>query len=1688
MKIYKPNGDLLIDVAVDDNSYRHREIMGDNDLTLYFSTAEHIEIPVGAYTDFGNERYTLDRPEALKMHHSRYFEYTVTMQGAQAKAKIWKFRNPVDGRLKFPLTAKPKEHLQMFVDNMNIRDTGWTVGECIDGVETLISYDHAYCWDALGQMADTFKTEFEIKGKQVSLRKVEYNKSNPLPLSYGRGNGFVSGVGRSNYSEFPPVEILYAQGGSNNIDPSQYGSSELHLPVGGTLSYDGEHFETEDGFNAANARQYIVDDKGYSIRRLDKDLSSLAEDSLDCSAIYPKFIGHVSEVVTVNEGNHFYDFIDDSIPDTLNFEDCLIEGETMTVIFQDGMLAGRELEVKYHHKASGNKKGRRFEIVPQDIDGVTMPDKTWLCEKGNSYAVFHIMLPQGYINAHQSDSDPKTGAEWDMFRQCIIYMYDNEEERFTFSGTLDGIWAKKDWTNIGGRIVLGGYVLFSDDRFQKDGVRVRIIGIKDYINNPHSPEIDLSNNTVSGSFKTSMQQMESTEVVIDDKHRDAIQFTKRRFRDAKETMSMLEQALLDNFSNSVNPITVSTMAMLVGDESLQFRFVNSKTNPVQVADGITYDSASKQLHCPEGIIQHMTIGITSVSSGHDLSEYKFWNVPEYLSGSLDNADTKYYLYIRASRSAQTAEFYLSQTAVKLEAESGYYNLLVGVLNSEYDGERSFVTLYGFTEVLPGRITTDRVVSGDGQSYFDMVNNAMKLGTALDFNSAGDGKLLLKGTLVQSQSGDTNYIGCYRGEYSDLLTYFQGDEVTYKIDETTSLYRQINASACQGIKPTNTTYWQVIAQGSEGQQGEAGIDGVSPNTAFKSIVFKRSNTAVATPTGGSYASPVPSGWSDGVPTGEEKLWASSRIFSSDGKSPQQSEWTVPRQMTDTADFDVEFSSEETPTAPSGHPNTNTAWSNESDENTIWMATSKKSNGVWSDWQVSRIKGENGTDGTSIKIIGKALAHYSTMSEARANFTPVTSAQAKSSDGTATQMIVISGGYAIVDINDEETDTTKQSVWYCYKSALGRVDLDGNVSYSFTTYKANAGDGFMMTDSGHLFIANDDDWQDVGQIKGDKGDTGSDGKTAYLHIKYAKSLTENDWSDNNGETPAAYIGIYTDYNVADKLVWSLYTWSKWQGEDGNGYEYIFKRTSSATAPDTPTDTSQDDDFVPSGWTDDPSGVDATNQWEWVCYRKKTSGTWGSFIGSASDNTRAALWAKYGQTGATGATGATGNYTEVRFAKNGSTTSAPTLDRTAKEPSGWSLTTPTVGTAEYLWVTTAIKTSAGALVSQWNAPVRLSGINGKDGSDGKDGNSPVMVYRGVYDSTKTYYGNQYRLDVVKYNGAYNIARIDAGAFSNISPTDTAKWNDFGASFESVATALLLAEYANIAGFIFKNSVLISQVGMLNDALSEDYENSSFIPAITLDALKGNILLGKYLKLDKDGFNLLNSSGLIAARITNQSVAQQIDTTNDSDSQTVNYSDTGAIYVPTSTLGYRSTAYRSVYRHLGYMYKGSKIYVSGATFSCTPPTTAGGNTLTFDSYAIIKIRLYCSGYEKVLTKTITSSSGTITDTIDITVDGSTIPEGDYYIEYQWTKDFYISKSSGSAGLSAEFTLYVTSGTYRYQRAISTMLLIGNNGLFNRWSSTNYLLSTTTGHTLRYGNYILRVSSSGLQKSTDGGSTWTSL
>lgn len=802
-----------LDVQESDSSYRYRSLMSKPQLVLKFSLSEFVEIPVGAWCEYQGVKYKLGSPENIKKNGTRNIEYTLTLGTLEDNMSLYKMRNPVDKRLKWSMCAKPHELVEAIVWNLNQRDGAgvWKVGECLDAAEQTVEFNHTYVDAALQDVANKFETEWEINDYTISLHKVEYFKDDPLPLAYGKGNGFEPGVGRTTQSDELPIKRLYVQGGDRNIDRSKYGSAELLLPKSQTLVYEG--------------RTYQSDAEGYSIERIDKISDAVKEDSLDCSEIYPSREGTVSKVETMDVGKNFYDIIDNSIPAELNFNDYIIEGETATISFQKGMLAGddKQFEFKYNHSE------RRFELVPQEIDGVTMPNETFKPAVGDTYAIFGIMLPDAYI----CNNTDKTGASWDMFREAARKLYENEDPKFTFTGTLQGLWAKKNWLRVGGRLKVGGYVLFTDEQFVPDGIAIRITGIKEYLTSPYAPVLEISNSVSGKSVSSQLREIGQNEVATDNSIRNAVSYTKRRFRDVRETMAMLEDSMLDNFTNSINPLTVQTMMMLVGDESLQFRFVASKTDLTAVGDGITYDNTAKQLHIPHGFIQHMTLGIGTISSSHADSEYKVWEMNEYLSPYLDNGAKKYYLYAKVSRTDTTVkgDFLLSDRAIKMTDVAGYYHLLVGILNSEYDGERSYVSLYGFSEILPGRITTDKIVSSDGKTYFDLLLG--EIGGNIKF-IASDGSLK---DVADLERTDLDYL---KEAFKDATTEIDGGVALSGFVGVRDALKNVIAALC-GYNPTSEDDYPLIFAGA--QQGNVEYYGWTSNS------YTHIYTQSATPSNG-----------------------------------------------------------------------------------------------------------------------------------------------------------------------------------------------------------------------------------------------------------------------------------------------------------------------------------------------------------------------------------------------------------------------------------------------------------------------------------------------------------------------------------------------------------------------------------------------------------------------------------------------------------------------------------------------------------------------------------------------------------------------------------------------------------------------------------------------------------------------
>ena len=279
----------------------------------------------------------------------------------------------------------------------------------------------------------------------------------------------------------------------------------------------------------------------------------------------------------------------------------------------------------------------------------------------------------------------------------------------------------------------------------------------------------------------------------------------------------------------------------------------------------------------------------------------------------------------------------------------------------------------------------------------------------------------------------------------------------------------------------------------GANGANGINGSTGQSSFKSVVFVRSSSAPSTPTGGSYGYPLPSGWSDGIPSGDLKLWSSTRIFTSDGLSPQQSGWTTPQPMTDTTTMEIRYSSVvSNPGDPTSNPSN---WGTGANTSTIWLAIRVSKNGVWGSWNVSKVKGETGPAGPQ-GVPGTPGANGIT------TYTWIKYADSSTGSGIS---------------NDP---TNKTYIGFAYNKTTA---TESNTPSDYT-------------------------WSLIKGTDGVPGTPGTNGITTYTWIKYS------DYSDGTGlynipTSNTKYIGIAVNKTTAtESTVKTDYTWSLFKGDQG------------------------------------------------------------------------------------------------------------------------------------------------------------------------------------------------------------------------------------------------------------------------------------------------------------------------------------------------------------------------------------------------------------------------------------------------------------------------------------------------------------------------------------------------------------
>lgn len=507
MIIYNNNGVVFLDTDVNDSSFLYNEICGSEYVRLDFSLSEYAEIPLGSYIIYRDVQYTLHEAPTIEMVSPDEYKITATFEAPAKQLELYSLRNYVDKRVDFMLTAKPAEHVGMVLEALRVRDKAWALGNCIDAAEKTITYSYVSCMEALKMIADAFDTEWEIIDHTINLGKVEHLKDAPLSISYGKDFGLNPGVGRANLGE-ARISAVYPQGTDRNINASTYGNPTLLLPKKELIGYDGYRFDDELGYDKSNAVVYSTDAWGTCVFSASGS-GVEAEGVLDCTEIYPQREGDVTNVVVRNADSNLYDIQDNTIPASLDYSTAIIPGNELTIVFQTGMLAGKEFGASYIHNGATDSTKRLFQIRPQEYDGVMMPGGNYIPQIGDKYAVFGVALPESYL----ADNDTKTGASWDMLRKCVKHLYEAEKPQYSFTGELSSKWLRQEINRVSPYLRIGATISFGNVAFQPTPMLVRVESIKQYINTPYSVELTLGDRVIPTPYKITSKTVESRRTV-----------------------------------------------------------------------------------------------------------------------------------------------------------------------------------------------------------------------------------------------------------------------------------------------------------------------------------------------------------------------------------------------------------------------------------------------------------------------------------------------------------------------------------------------------------------------------------------------------------------------------------------------------------------------------------------------------------------------------------------------------------------------------------------------------------------------------------------------------------------------------------------------------------------------------------------------------------------------------------------------------------------------------------------------------------------------------------------------------------------------------------------------------------------------------------------------------------------------
>lgn len=414
LKIYDKANNLRLTASPNTSSSVTEEIGGECSVSASFTHTEYIPLDVDDYIELEGVRYKVKSRYRPKQKNTQTYEYSVKFYAPIHDAEDTLMLFQEGGTTsEFSYDGGPREHLQLWIDNMNRRAGGnlWSIGTVITADNKTIDYRNVKCWDAAfgsNGIAATFETEMWADGYVINLCKAE--RGEMVELGYLQG---LTNLAQEDNGEVKFFTRLFPLGSTRNINAAKYGYSRLQLP----------------------GRSLYVDKN--------VDLYGVKEETEETafSEIFPKYIGAISSVRSEEKENEegrkytVYYFKDNGM--NWNPKDYEIPDLDYMLKFQTGELAGRGTDGSF--QAAWHEDTREWEIINVYPDDTTqIPGGAIIPQPGDQYIPWNFAMPQEYITAAEQ--------EYKLAVDDFLNTYSFDPNKYT--GTTDRNYIEKNNTTL----------------------------------------------------------------------------------------------------------------------------------------------------------------------------------------------------------------------------------------------------------------------------------------------------------------------------------------------------------------------------------------------------------------------------------------------------------------------------------------------------------------------------------------------------------------------------------------------------------------------------------------------------------------------------------------------------------------------------------------------------------------------------------------------------------------------------------------------------------------------------------------------------------------------------------------------------------------------------------------------------------------------------------------------------------------------------------------------------------------------------------------------------------------------------------------------------------------------------------------------------------------------------------------